>query len=230
MSSFLDRFPEARHITCDGSGGFERRPTTSGTAQAGIGFRKNGLDQPSTYPNAAPPPAGRMSDPNAFRRGLDQRSPPPPPAGRMSDPNAFRRGFDQRSPPPPRTSSPSYSGTGGMRPRFGDQGYGEMPPRGGLGSRDPDIVNGNNNGEEEENGEMTPEMLAQFIELCRQRLLANNDEGESQNNFMQLLTNILSQAHGGEPVRRRVVIPTVVFDHASGLVEWLQRLGESDLI
>lgn len=60
--------------------------------------------------------------------------------------------------------------------------------------------------------EMTPETLAEFVKICASRLAANDDNGESHNNFMNLLGQMVEQAHqngmlnGDRRARRRASI------------------------
>jgi hypothetical protein len=121
--SFAQRHPYAGHITVMDSAPLPTRPTplpprsqdqeygqmpprggegsrrddiTNGNGQ--YYGRSNGRDQfgsGSNFPNSAPPPTGRMSDPDAFRRGLNS-------------------GGDQTSPRPPSVPSPTGY-TGGLR-------------------------------------------------------------------------------------------------------------------
>jgi hypothetical protein len=116
MTSFLDRFPEARHIAVDGA----MPPRGNGRTMP-----PRGRDQTVTpEPGSAPLTETARGFGEAARgfgerlRGRDQSNP-----SNLSAPNAFRRninGRDQTSPPSPRTASPSYAGAYG-RPASRDQ-------------------------------------------------------------------------------------------------------------
>lgn len=77
-----------------------------------------------------------------------------------------------------------------------------MTPRGGMFGttidQDPDDP-------DDAGASMTPETLAGFVQLCANRLQANDDGGESHNQFMNLLGQMVANAHqqgmmnGGPP-------------------------------
>jgi hypothetical protein len=168
--TYLDRFPMARRITSMDSAAPRgqddiRRWRDPTFSSANM---RNGQDQEYGSGEMPPRGSGVGSYVNGNNNGRDPRNP-----SNLSTQGAFAQSLDQTSPRPASVPSPSgYSGN--MR-----------------GSRPPAISD-----QEENNGaEMTPEMLAQFVEMCRQRLLSQDDEGAGHNAFMQYLAEILSQAH-----------------------------------